>query len=331
MRATLLGLASLLFGGFAWASDPRLEHAVEGARLFRAECAPCHGTTARGGGDEAWLFDPPPPNLRIAQLERRDPNVLVLRILDAPGNVVPSPRALAASAARTDALVSYVARLPRVNWDRAQRGRSLYIDRCERCHGAFGRPAPSPSDTDAPRPRDLAAAPFPVDDKQLARLIRHEREGMPHLPESVTDGDVQALVAFVRLLSPGYETYQVSCATCHGDEGIPPPGRKRPTVVFDGAYLAAHDTQFVRSRVWHMLGEGSTETMPHFRGVLTEAQARAIVDYLRARSERPSGKRREWRGGGKVSSRYSAMALDSDTAKPSCSSVGTRLVSESAR
>jgi mono/diheme cytochrome c family protein len=280
MRATLLGLASLIFGAFAWASDPRIEHAAEGARLYRAECAPCHGPTARGRGDEAWLFDPPPPNLRIAQLDRRDPNALVLRILDAPESVVPSPKALAASAARTDALVSYLERLPRVNWALAGRGRSVYIDRCERCHGVFGHPSPTPPDTGAPRPRDLAASPFPVDDKRLAALIRHEREGMPSLSREIADADVQALVAFVRLLSPGHETYQVSCARCHGDEGIPPRGGKEPAVVFDGAYFAAHDTRFVRSKVWHMLGDRRPESMPHFRGVLTEPQAHAIVDYL---------------------------------------------------
>jgi mono/diheme cytochrome c family protein len=272
MRAIPPGLALLFLGALARASDPR---------LYSAQCAPCHGATAHGEGPEAWLFSPPPPNLRIAALERHDPGVLVRRILDGmTGSVVPGPHALAASAARTDALVGYLERLPRVNWVLAERGRSLYLERCDRCHGAFGHPAPTPPEAGRPPPRDLAASTLPVDDEQLAVLIRHRREGMPALPEGLADGDVPALVAFLRLLSPSYETYEVSCARCHGEQGIPRRGGTQPTVVFDRDYFAAQPTASVRARVWHMLGEPKPEVMPHFGAVLTEAQARAIVDYL---------------------------------------------------
>jgi mono/diheme cytochrome c family protein len=33
--------------------------------------------------------------------------------------------------------------------------------------------------------------------------------------------------------------------------------------------------------VWHMLDERGPAAMPHFRGKLSEAQAEAIVSYLR--------------------------------------------------
>jgi len=281
MRGTSLGLALLLLGALAWADDPRLENAAEGGRLFRAECAPCHGTSARGQGPEAWLFSPPPPNLRSLALERHDPDVLARRIIDGvTESITPSPHALATSAPRTDALASHLERLPHVNWALAERGRSLYLARCERCHGAFGHPGANLPGAGETRPRDLAASTFPADDAQLAVLVRHGREGMPHVGDGLTDADVQALVAFLRLLSPGYETYQVSCAGCHGERGVPPPGPGHPTVVFDRAYFAAHDARSIRPKIWHMLGEPKPEVMPHFRGVLTDAQARAIVDYL---------------------------------------------------
>jgi mono/diheme cytochrome c family protein len=57
-------------------------------------------------------------------------------------------------------------------------------------------------------------------------------------------------------------------------------GLEPPSVVFDRRYFAAHDGEYVRTRVWHMLSVQSSR-MPHFRGRLTEPQARAIVEYLR--------------------------------------------------
>ena len=36
----------------------------------------------------------------------------------------------------------------------------------------------------------------------------------------------------------------------------------------------------LRSTIWHMLDEHAP-TMPHYAGVLTEAEARAIVEYLK--------------------------------------------------
>jgi mono/diheme cytochrome c family protein len=190
-------------------------------------------------------------------------------------SIVPSPHALAAAAAKTDAMAAYLERLPRVKWDLADRGRSVYVARCEQCHGAFGHP-----DVAGERPPDMVASALPAGDAQLSILIRHGRAGMPALSEPVTDADVAALIAFVRLLSPSYETYEVSCARCHGDHGIPPAGPTHLTVVFDRAYFTAHDASAVRAKIWHMLREPKPETMPHFRGVLTEAQAHAIVDYL---------------------------------------------------
>jgi len=278
MRATF-GLVLLLISTVSWANAPRSGNAAEGGRLYREECAPCHGTTAHGEGAQAWLFSPPPPNLRVSALDRHDPETLVRRILDGvTERISPGSHALVESATRTEALVDHLQRIPRVDWTRVARGRSVYRERCERCHGAFGRP--SPDVTGDSRPRDLEASALPVDDGQLALLVRHRRKGLPALSEGLPDADVPALIAFLRLLTPGYEAYEVICARCHGDSGVPPRGHKGPTVVFDRAYFAAHDTGVVRTKVWHMLGEPKQELMPHFRGELTKAQARAIVDYL---------------------------------------------------
>jgi len=280
-RLTLAAaVACLLSGTVVSTKAAGPEQVATGGRLYRTHCASCHGTDARGGGPQAWLYSTPPPDLRIQALRLRDPDALVQRILgmaDTP--LVPSARALEASGARTEEVTRYLERLPRVDWPLTDRGRFSYLDRCEGCHGAFGHGvAPTSGEQ---RPPDLTAAALPADDAQLAVLVRHGKPGMPPLSGNFAAADVQALVAFVRLLSPGYEIYQTSCARCHGDRGGPPRGPGMPTVVFDRAYFAAHDSQAVRAKVWHMLAERPPTSMPHFQGLLSDTEARAIADYLR--------------------------------------------------
>lgn len=85
-------------------------------------------------------------------------------------------------------------------------------------------------------------------------------------------------------LSPGFELYSRHCASCHGDDGHPQrefvEARQRPTVVFDGMWLARRDPAQLRTAVSHMLEERKPG-MPHFRRTLSEAEARAILRYLR--------------------------------------------------
>ena len=88
----------------------------------------------------------------------------------------------------------------------------------------------------------------------------------------------------MRLLSPGFTTYSQYCATCHGDHGIPAGSFGEsfalPTAIFDRAYFAHHDAEEFHRRAWHMLDE-HRPAMPHWRGTLSEAEAAAIVEWLK--------------------------------------------------
>jgi mono/diheme cytochrome c family protein len=108
---------------------------------------------------------------------------------------------------------------------------------------------------------------------------------MPAIPTIRDDADARALVAYLRLLSPGFDLYSRYCAACHGDDGHPqrefvPPGR-RPGVTFDRNYLERRNPDQLRAAVGHMLRE-QTPSMPHFRGNVDRATARAIVRYLKS-------------------------------------------------
>ena len=97
--------------------------------------------------------------------------------------------------------------------------------------------------------------------------------------------ELNALLAYVRLLTPGYVLYDRHCAACHGDDGRGGGSLGdescRPTVVFDGAYFRRRDPEQVRAAVWHMLAT-ERPAMPHFRRVLTEREARAVILYLQS-------------------------------------------------
>jgi mono/diheme cytochrome c family protein len=262
---------------------------TDGAHLYRTECAPCHGANGRGNGPDAALFSPRPRDLHTGFLDRYDTTSLVRRVLDATQLALAlDPRALQAHADDVETIVAYLQRLPTIDWPLVEHGEEIYIDRCERCHGRYGN-ARTSLPTGVQPPRDLSAAGVQREytDGALLETARHGRKDVPAIPGLDGDADGKALVAYLRLLSPGYATYDHYCASCHGDDGIGPDGGatasglKRPTVVFDRAYFATHDGEHLRVKVWHMLADQKPE-MPHFRGTLTEPQVRAVVEYLKS-------------------------------------------------
>jgi mono/diheme cytochrome c family protein len=281
-RTTAAQLASLLLLGLALAEPP-----PDGAILYRSACAPCHGSTARGDGPDAELFSPPPRDLREGFLHRYAEEALVRRILD--GAELPlalDPGRLQRRASEVEDIITHLERLPGIDWDVVERGEELYVDRCERCHGPSGRPDPPPPGPGA-SPRDLTSLEYQkaTSDRELVIAVRHAREGMPPLPRQYSVDDVRALVAYVRILSPGLVLYAQHCMACHGEDGRPTydpiEELRRPRVVFDRAYFTHRDPEELRRKVWHMLGEHQAQ-MPHFRGKLGSAQVRAIVEYLRS-------------------------------------------------
>jgi mono/diheme cytochrome c family protein len=278
----LLALALLVgLAGAPLAAEP----GPDGAELYFRHCASCHGIGGHGDGPDANLFLPGPRNLREGFLAEREPSELVRLILDgARRPLALDPQALRARLGDTEAIVTHIETIPDVNWRLVARGQDLYLDRCKACHGSFGRPPWD--DASRPAPRDLSTRAFQqsVRDDELIRAVRHGKPNMPAIPTVRSDADARALVAFVRILSPGFEAYSRHCASCHGDDGRPQrefvAARQRPTVAFDRAWLARRDPTQLRAAASHMLEERQPG-MPHFRTTLGEPEVRAIVEYLR--------------------------------------------------
>jgi mono/diheme cytochrome c family protein len=258
----------------------------EGRILYVQFCFSCHGAEGRGDGPDVNILATPPRDLRGEFLKRYSTHDLVSRIragralqlsLDLP--------ALQARARKVEDVVAHLQRLPSIDWNLVETGWRIYLRRCAICHGMWGK-----AGTDLPagvrRPRDLDDPAFQhaTGDKAIVCSVRHGCQGMPALTPRVPESAGPPLVAFVRLLSPGFEIYSRYCAACHGDDGRGPRDRQDlpglPHVVFDRTYFLHSEPERLRTAVWHMVAE-QKPTMPHFRRQLTGTEARAIVDYLK--------------------------------------------------
>jgi mono/diheme cytochrome c family protein len=278
--------ATLLFGPLAPVCRSDAAPPPEGAQLYARHCERCHGISGRGDGPDAELFVSPPRNLRDGILTRYSTEDLTRRIrTGAPLNLALDVPALREHAEDVEALAAHLRRLPSVDWRRVEYGQQVYVDRCELCHGPAGEPGPM-APVSARPPRDLAEPEFQrqITDEDLARAVRHGRNAMRAPSPPVATAEIPPLVAFIRMLSPGFTLYDRYCAACHGDDGRGAGAfatdAHYPTVVFDAAYFRRRDPEQVRAAIWHMLSQ-QQPAMPHLRATLNETDARAIITFLK--------------------------------------------------
>jgi mono/diheme cytochrome c family protein len=280
------------------AGEPATRTPSSGRDIFLTECARCHGAEGRGDGPDAALFSSPPRDLTTGFIELYDTEDVVQRLgRGAPLSIAIDREAVRKRLANVEVIVAHLERLPKLDWKKIDAGAATFHARCEPCHGSFGNPRTLdvlPPGVQS-RPRDLRDPAFQAakSDADLERAFRQGAHHMPAMAPPLSDLDAANLVAFLRLLSPGFETYSHFCAICHGDDGrgqgVLAKESDRPSVVFDEQYLAKADSEELRVQVWHMLDRAGG-TMPHFQESLDDAQLRAVVEYLRTRQakEKPS-------------------------------------------
>jgi len=285
----VLALGTWLASELAGAADS-VRSEPDGRAIYAQACATCHGPNGRGDGPEADSFNPPPRDLRSGLLATADEAQVVARVRDGtPLALAGEPRSLKQRLRHLEDVTKHIQRLPDVDWVRVDEGGAIFAERCAICHGSFGEPLPSsslPPGVQKP-PRDLRDPEYQraTGDAALVAAMQHGRSAMPAIPAIRDEKDAQAVVVFIRLLSPGFETYSYYCAACHGDDGrgngVLATGKNRPPVVFDRAWRASKDQEQLRIDVAHMLA-AQRATMPHFGGTLTDEQLRAIVRYLKS-------------------------------------------------
>ena len=286
LRATVAVSLALALNVTASRPAVAADHpASDGHLLYVLYCESCHGVTGRGDGVDADILASPPRDLRSGVLARYPVDDLVRRIRSGvPLELALDLPALQARAGQVEALAAHLERLPTVNWRLVEEGQAIYLDRCELCHGRTGK-SELTLPPGARTPRDLSDSGFQreFNDEMLATVVRHGRRGMPGIEPPVHTRELPALMAFIRLLSPGYVLYDRYCAACHGDDGHGTGSfaeeADRPTIAFDRRYFQRRDPEQVRTAIWHMLAT-KRPAMPHFRRLLSAAEVRAVILYL---------------------------------------------------
>lgn len=170
----------------------------DGEALFRSHCGNCHGMNGRGDGVDASLFLARPRNLREGFVRLYDEDELVARILEGvPLAFEVDPRSLRRHLAEIDQVVEHLERIPDANWKLIERGEETYVDRCEECHGPYGRPPDDFAGVVQPPPADLSDPAFQHahGDEDLIRTVRRGHQMMPAIPAIRDDADARALVA----------------------------------------------------------------------------------------------------------------------------------------
>jgi mono/diheme cytochrome c family protein len=149
------------------------------------------------------------------------------RILYGRELVIPrNPKVLAPSDEKVAALSAYLQRLPTIPWAEIRQGQDIYDSLCVYCHGIYARGDGIMAQQLPMPPRDLTSPAFKnqVSDAEMLRVVADGRGAMPGMGEIVSAKDMQAVVIFVRLLSPAFEQYNRLCAPATDLTGIQRPG-----------------------------------------------------------------------------------------------------------
>jgi mono/diheme cytochrome c family protein len=271
-----------------------------GEVLFIRNCAGCHGAGAHGDGPVGAALSLHPRNLREAGLfpEDRDP-AWVNRILH--GRAMPvsiQPAQEVTTGAEVDNVLGHLRRFPTLKWNDIARGEKVYDSLCLSCHGVYGHGDGPLAETLPTRPRDLAAPLYQqqVSDEMLFQRISDGHGAMPATADVLSADDRQAVVRFIRLLTPGYEAYDRYCVGCHGTRGQPVSREILDILGLDDTWQPPPplDKEFFQKRTDEQLRKSirrmltlNRAPMPHFAGDLTADQVRQILGYLRTLPPEP--------------------------------------------
>ncbi len=285
--------------GRAMLAQTPLRHFTTGEVLYIRHCAGCHGWEGNGTGPVGQVLLKKPPSLRRTELLTPQAEAdLIARILHGRElRVALTPEAMQHTDAEVSALIAHIRRLPTMRWSEVMAGQQVYDTLCVSCHGIYGRGDGLLAPSLSPRPRDLTDPQYQqhISDAALLRIVSDGQGAMPSTVDVLDAKERRAVVAFLRLLAPGYETYDRFCAVCHGMSGIPldvvqnellgevwsgaAVATKMP--IFDKKYMQAHTDDYLRPRARHMLTQHRT-VMPHFSGELAAEEVQQILAYLRS-------------------------------------------------
>jgi mono/diheme cytochrome c family protein len=293
VKSTIRIVAAALFSillsaaGGAHAAPDKATEEAKGRILFLRNCSECHGPDATGNGPERDYLAKPPANLRDGKvLSRYGDDEIVAFVRDGKRlRLELRPERVKQHAKETEALYRFVRHLPEIDWEKWEAGEEIFLARCLACHDYYGQPSAMLPEG-VKTPRDLSNPEFQagITDEELMERVRHGKKGMPALVPQLGKDQAKDVVAYVRILSPGYALYDRYCLDCHGMRGEGGTGHlaeaTAPEFAFTEEYFDKKSPDEIRKGIWHMLRD-KNPSMPHFREALSETEVKAIIRYLR--------------------------------------------------
>lgn len=276
-----------------------LRRLSRGQVLYLRHCADCHGWEGSGDGPLATILTTNPPALhqQLGVFAHNSNAQIVSRILyGTPFKIVQTGTPLY-SEEEVTALVTYLQELPHIRWEEMRRGKEIYDSLCAACHGLYGRGDGLGARTASVPLPDLSDRTFQqqVGEDTLVNSITNGKGAMPGAGDVLTPHEIRAVIAFLRVLSPGYELYNRFCAHCHGVAGGPvtspsaapttPPSAKTPPRI-DTSYFQTHTLDLIRIAIQHMRRQ-PRPAMPHLARQLNAEEADEIIRYLRTLAGTP--------------------------------------------
>jgi len=272
---------------------PLLRRLSRGQVLYLRHCADCHGWEGSGDGPLAAILTTKPPALRqqLGVFAHNSNAQIVSRILHGTPFRTVQTGSPPYSDVEVTALVTYLQQLPRRRWEEVAQGKDVYDSLCAACHGLYGRGDGLGARAMPVRPPDLTDQTYrqQSSDNALVESITNGKGAMPGAGDILTPHEIHAVIAFVRVLSPGYELYNRFCAHCHGIDGTPVAAPSNPATThpastmparFDTSYFQTHPLDKIRTAIQHMRRQ-PRPAMPHLARQLGADEADEIVRYLR--------------------------------------------------
>ncbi len=209
---------------------PNLEN---GGAVYAEKCAPCHGVSGLGDGQQAGELPEGAPAIGSPQLARQAAPAEWYRVVT-EGRLdkfmPPFSRSLS-DQDRWD-VVAYTLRLSQ-NGETVAEGRQLYEMNCSSCHGPGGAGDGPDAEAQAQALTDLSSPTAMAEKSDLALMAAITdgvAPGMPAFASELTEGQRWALASYVRTLSSGGPVVEQAA------EADPPveeadPGQEAPVEV----------------------------------------------------------------------------------------------------
>ncbi len=190
---------------------------------------------------------------------------------------------------------------------KAFEGMRLFTSYCLLCHGPGGKGDGPLARRMHIQPADLTTTVRSRSDTVLKAIIsgkgrdivsgrdRHNliSDAMPEWKDVFSDEQVDALIAYLRLLSTskhrlmgdpeaGYRLYQHYCVACHGEEGSGDGVMTRLIHMKPADHSNPIEMDRIdNARMVSSILDGAGDYMPAWRGILSQSEVESLVSYIR--------------------------------------------------